>query len=267
MTWTFLALPTSTEDGANPVVINTDMVTYHPPMPEVHMGPLNDPNTSPIDWLRANSYDAPTYTLPMSRLQTIHATRPRAAFIALVRNSELSGMVHSIAQVEARFNSRKTHRYDWVFFNNEHFTDEFKAAVSNATSSTCYFETIPEKHWATPDWIDRSRYGVGRQYMGSIAVGKAELESYHQMCRWNAGLFALEARLQNYDWYWRVEPNVSFPLYSFDPSSLYHPNPTPFHTFYPLPTHSGPLCPLLRNFAPYSILPVAQIYLSLWSAQ
>lgn len=118
-------------------------------------------------------------------------------------------MVHSILQVEARFNSRKTHRYDWVFFNNEPFTEAFKSAVTNATASAVYFEQINESHWQMPEWIDKSRYDVGRQFQGSIGVGKAWLESYHQMCRWNSGLFAIEDRLMNYDWYWRVEPDVS----------------------------------------------------------
>jgi hypothetical protein len=47
--------------------------------------------------------------------------------------------------------------------------------------------------------------------MGSIGVGKAWLQSYHHMCRWNAGLFALEKRLAYYDFFWRVEPGVSLP--------------------------------------------------------
>ncbi|OTA61542.1 glycosyltransferase family 15 protein [Hypoxylon sp. EC38] len=119
-------------------------------------------------------------------------------------------MVSSILQIEARFNKRETHRYDWVFFNNEEFTEEFKATVSNATSSQCYFERIPEEHWSIPPWIDVTRFDVGRQFMGGIGVGKAWLQSYHHMCRWNAGIFASEKRLANYDWFWRVEPAVQF---------------------------------------------------------
>ncbi|KAI1799313.1 glycosyltransferase family 15 protein [Daldinia bambusicola] len=119
-------------------------------------------------------------------------------------------MVSSILQVEARFNRRETHRYDWVFFNNEEFTEEFKVTVSKATDSQCYFERIPEEHWSIPSWIDVTRFDVGRQFMGGIGVGKAWLQSYHHMCRWNAGIFASEKRLANYDWFWRVEPAVKF---------------------------------------------------------
>lgn len=177
---------------------------YLPPTPE------DVAATSPIEWLQENTLLQPIHSLPISRLESLIATRPSAALIALVRNSEEVGMVHSILQVEARFNSRKTHRYDWVFFNNEPFTDSFKAAITNATASTVHFEQINEKHWQMPEWIDQSRYDVGREYQGGISVGKAWLTSYHLMCRWNSGFFALENRLKNYDWYWRVEPDVQY---------------------------------------------------------
>ncbi|KAI1074207.1 glycosyltransferase family 15 protein [Whalleya microplaca] len=119
-------------------------------------------------------------------------------------------MVASVRQLEARFNGRVTHQYDWVFFNNEGFTDEFKMAMANATSSRCFFELIPAEHWSIPSWIDVTRFDVGRQFMGGIGVGKAWLQSYHHMCRWNAGIFALEERLADYDWFWRVEPAVQY---------------------------------------------------------
>ncbi|KAH7027998.1 nucleotide-diphospho-sugar transferase [Microdochium trichocladiopsis] len=90
-------------------------------------------------------------------------------------------MISSIIQVEARFNSRLIHHYDWVFFNNEPFTEHFKASILNVTSGDCFFETIPDKHWSIPEWIDKSRFGVGREFMGSIGVGKSWLESYHHI--------------------------------------------------------------------------------------
>ncbi|KAI0129723.1 glycosyltransferase family 15 protein [Xylariales sp. AK1849] len=183
---------------------------YSPPIAQLSVGSYVTKNGSPIDWLRQNTYDQPTHTLSHSRIEALIANRPRAAFLALVRNAEQDGMVNSILQVEARFNSRKTHRYDWIFFNDEPFTESFMSAVSNATGSLAHFEVIKPEHWVLPDWIDKSRYEVARHYLGGIGVGKAWMGSYHQMCRWNAGLFALEVRLQNYDWYWRVEPNIHY---------------------------------------------------------
>jgi mannosyltransferase len=34
--------------------------------------------------------------------------------------------------------------------------------------------------------------------------------SYHQMCRWNSGMFSEHPALAEYQYYWRVEPNVHF---------------------------------------------------------
>ncbi|KAK7754436.1 putative mannosyltransferase ktr4 [Diatrype stigma] len=185
---------------------------YSPPTPDNHLTGTTGRESArpdPVQWLRQNTYTS-LDQLSSKDIITLQETRPKAALISLVRNSELDAIVESIAQVEDRFNNRDTHHYDWVFFNNVEFTDEFKAIVSNATRSQCFFEVIPHEHWRIPDWIDRSRFDVGRQYMGGIGVGKAWLESYHHMCRWNSGLFALEKRLRLYDYYWRVEPGVEY---------------------------------------------------------
>ncbi|KAI0395482.1 glycolipid 2-alpha-mannosyltransferase-domain-containing protein [Xylariaceae sp. FL0594] len=181
---------------------------YLPPVAQLSAtGDSSRPD--PLEWLRRNTISN-TEEVHEQHQQSLVASRPKAAFISLVRNSEAEEMAYSIKQLEARFNNRSTHHYDWVFFNDEEFSLEFKAVVANATDSTCHFEIIPEEHWSVPSWIDTTRFDVGRQFMGSIGVGKAWLQSYHHMCRWNAGLFALEDRLAQYDFFWRVEPGVDF---------------------------------------------------------
>ncbi|KAI1777161.1 glycolipid 2-alpha-mannosyltransferase-domain-containing protein [Hypoxylon cercidicola] len=177
--------------------------SYTPPLPETFAGhTVQGERIDPIQWLRQNTIPAP-HKLLAHEMQALAESRPKAAFISLVRNEELEDMVASILQVESRFNGRDTHQYDWVFFNSEDFTEEFQAAISNSTSSRCYFERIPKEHWSIPSWVDETRFDVGRQ-------GKAWLQSDHHMCRWNAGIFALEERLADYDWYWRVESAVKF---------------------------------------------------------
>ncbi|KAI1768624.1 glycosyltransferase family 15 protein [Hypoxylon sp. FL1150] len=177
----------------------------------LYTAPTTATETGPTDAYTPPMADTPARrTLPAGEVQALIDSRPKAAFISLVRNEELQDMVASILQVESRFNGRATHQYDWVFFNNEEFTPEFQATVLQATNSRCFFEKIPVEHWRVPSWIDETRFSAGRQFMGGIGVGKAWLQSYHHMCRWNAGLFALEERLADYDWYWRVEPAVKF---------------------------------------------------------
>ncbi|KAI1821328.1 glycolipid 2-alpha-mannosyltransferase-domain-containing protein [Xylaria intraflava] len=181
---------------------------YLPPIAQLS-GENDSVKPDPLQWLRRNTFPN-IDEIPEQYRQSLLESRPKAAFIALVRNSEVEEMVYSMIQLEARFNNRSTHRYDWVFFNDENFSAEFVSAVVKATNSKCYFEVIPQEHWSVPSWIDTTRFDVGRQFMGSIGVGKAWLQSYHHMCRWNAGLFALEERLADYEFFWRVEPGVDF---------------------------------------------------------
>lgn len=47
------------------------------------------------------------------------------------------------------------------------------------------------------------------EYLGAIGVGKGWMISYRHMCRWNSGFFYRHPRLLDFDWYWRVEPDVS----------------------------------------------------------
>ena len=47
------------------------------------------------------------------------------------------------------------------------------------------------------------------EYLGAIGVGKGWMISYRHMCRWNSGFFYKHPRLRDFDWYWRVEPDVS----------------------------------------------------------
>ena len=166
--------------------------------------------------------------------------KPKAALISLVRNSELEGIVQSMTQLEWRWNRK--YNYPWVFFNDEEFSEEFKvrspplllsniclaldesdadckiyhqAATSNLTSAPCYYEVVPEAHWSLPDWIDEGRFMNSLEYLGAIGVGKGWMISYRHMCRWNSGFFYKHPRLLEFDWYWRVEPDVRHHSLSF----------------------------------------------------
>lgn len=83
-----------------------------------------------------------------------------------------------------------------------------QAATSNLTSAQTYYELIPTEHWSTPEWVDEDRYMNSLEYLGTIGVGKGWMLSYRNMCRWNSGFFYKHPRLKNFDYYWRVEPDV-----------------------------------------------------------
>ncbi|MCJ1354316.1 MAG: hypothetical protein MMC33_004304 [Icmadophila ericetorum] len=194
---------------------------------EVHIG-LTDPVTSPYHvfgplapkaptnphrWLLDNSGYKHTVLGDRGLLDSVKSLghtslRPRAAIVSLVRNSELQGLMNSIRQLEYRWN--RNYQYPWIFFNDEPFTDEFKQATQNLTSAKCYYEVVPKEHWSLPRWIDEDRFMNSLEYLGAIGVGKGWMISYRHMCRWNSGFFYRHPRLKDFDWYWRVEPDVHY---------------------------------------------------------
>lgn len=83
----------------------------------------------PLHWLKHNSnnkyavsanYKLPSAASPFAKV----STKPRAALISLVRNSELPGIMQSMRQLEYQWNRK--YNYPWIFFNDEPFSDEFK---------------------------------------------------------------------------------------------------------------------------------------------
>ena len=90
---------------------------------------------NPTKWLEQNSNDKfasqPGWNWPA--LPGQRSSRPRAALISLVRNSELSGIVQSMTQLEHHWNHK--YNYPWIFFNDEPFSDVFKVHSTFAIES------------------------------------------------------------------------------------------------------------------------------------
>lgn len=66
------------------------------------------------------------------------------------RNSDLWPFIDSMRQMEDRFNHWA--RYDYVFLNDEDFTDDFKLHTQAMTKSKCSYGKIDPEHWNQPDW-------------------------------------------------------------------------------------------------------------------
>ncbi|CAI4057806.1 hypothetical protein SUVZ_02G5880 [Saccharomyces uvarum] len=132
-------------------------------------------------------------------------SKPKACYVTLVRNSELKGLLSSIKYVEDKIN--KNFPYPWVFLNDEAFTEEFKEAVTKAVSSEVKFGILPKEHWSYPDWINETKAADARaEASGKYIYGGSE--SYRHMCRYQSGFFWRHPLLDEYDWYWRVEPEI-----------------------------------------------------------
>lgn len=138
--------------------------------------------------------------------QRIGQNLMKAAMVSLVRNEELEGMLASIHDVEERFNHG--YHYDWVFLNDEVFTPEFIMATSEATSGRAKYGKIESEQWSYPTGVDQQIVEKNRQDLEAQNIPHGSSESYRHMCRYQSGFFYKHPLVMEYDWYWRVEPNI-----------------------------------------------------------
>ncbi|GEQ72321.1 hypothetical protein JCM33374_g6008 [Metschnikowia sp. JCM 33374] len=136
----------------------------------------------------------------------IPGKRVKATFVSLARNSELYDLINAIRNVEDRFNRK--FNYDWVFLNDEPFTEEFKRVTSAIVSGTAKYGLVPEEHWSYPDFIDKKKAARARKAMSEAGIIYGDSESYRHMCRFESGFFFRHPLMEEYDWYWRVEPGI-----------------------------------------------------------
>ncbi|KZT01984.1 glycosyltransferase family 15 protein [Laetiporus sulphureus 93-53] len=134
--------------------------------------------------------------------------RANATLLMLVRNSELEKAMQSVRELEEKFN--RQFGYPWLFLNNVPFSKEFKEEMSKVVSGPATFAMIPPHHWYQPDWIDEDKATKSRDKMVEENIIYGGSVSYRNMCRFNSGFFYRHPLLQQYKWYWRVEPDVHF---------------------------------------------------------
>ncbi|KAK6460711.1 alpha-1,2-mannosyltransferase, partial [Scheffersomyces coipomensis] len=130
----------------------------------------------------------------------------KATFVSLARNSDLFALLDSIRQVEDRFN-RKFH-YDWVFLNDQPFDDAFIEATTALCSGKTKYGLIPKENWGYPAWIDQEKAALTRERMREAKIIYGHSESYRHMCRFESGFFWRQAAMEEYEYYWRVEPDI-----------------------------------------------------------
>ncbi|KAI9879326.1 MAG: hypothetical protein M1830_008847 [Pleopsidium flavum] len=162
-----------------------------------------DPNLDPTEEPEGPLWRADDYAPDNPNSPRINAT-----LLSLVRNSELGGMIQSMRDLERTWNSK--FNYPWTFFNDEPFTEEFKKRTQAETKAKCFYEIIPDDHWAVPSWINNDLFQESAEILKEQDVQYSNLMSYHQMCRWNSGMFYKHPALANTRYYWRIEPKVHF---------------------------------------------------------
>lgn len=166
----------------------------------------------------AAATSAPTSSNPLQSLSAKISPDQRlnATFVTLARNSDLWEIVKSIRQVEDRFN--RNYGYDWVFLNDKPFDTTFKKVTSALISGKTHYGEIPQEHWSFPPHIDQDKARKVREDMAERKIIYGDSVSYRHMCRFESGFFFRQPLMNQFEWYWRVEPSIE--LYcdiSYDP--------------------------------------------------
>lgn len=132
--------------------------------------------------------------------------RANATFVSLARNEDLWELIESIRAVEDRFNRK--FKYDWVFLNDKPFDENFKKVTTNMISGKTHYDLIPKEYWSFPDWIDKDRAALVREEMREKKVIYGDSISYRHMCRFESGFFWRVPVMNQFKYYWRVEPGI-----------------------------------------------------------
>ncbi|KAK6066299.1 glycolipid 2-alpha-mannosyltransferase [Seiridium cupressi] len=164
------------------------------------------PSTSHQDLAEAPMAMTPADPGWNNLLGTAPGPRMNATFVTLARNADVWEIARSIRQVEDRFNRR--YNYDWVFLNDKPFDATFKKVTSALVSGKTHYGEIPKEHWSFPEWIDQDKAKKVREDMAQRKIIYGDSVSYRHMCRFESGFFFRQPLMQNYEWYWRVEPSV-----------------------------------------------------------
>lgn len=133
--------------------------------------------------------------------------REKGVYVTLARNEDLYSLTRTIQTVEDRHNNR--YHYDWVFLNDVPFTDEFIRVTSALASGTTKYGLIPKEHWSVPDWIDKDKLTSALAEMTERKIIYGGSTTYRHMCRFNSGFFWQHPLLDEYDWYWRVDTDIT----------------------------------------------------------
>ncbi|CCK69373.1 mannosyltransferase YUR1 KNAG_0C02620 [Huiozyma naganishii CBS 8797] len=134
--------------------------------------------------------------------------RENATLLMLVRNMELEGALDSMKSLEDSFN--RMYHYDWTFMNDVPFSPEFIEATTAMASGRTQYALIPSEDWDRPQWINETRFEEALNTMEEDGVLYGNSKSYRNMCRFNSGYFFRQKILDDYDYYFRVEPDVRY---------------------------------------------------------
>lgn len=141
-------------------------------------------------------------------LISIVSAKQNAVIMILCRNSDKNDIAKTLTNFEEKFN--KKHQYPYVFLNDQEFTEDFKETLNSVTQHRADYGIIAPEDWDMPKNINLKKAQDYWTVMRQQGVPYAETMSYHNMCRYFSRTFYKHPLVQKYEYYWRIEPSVTF---------------------------------------------------------
>ncbi|AAS51968.1 ADR048Wp [Eremothecium gossypii ATCC 10895] len=126
----------------------------------------------------------------------------RAAFVVLAREEDLWSLVTSIRHVEDRFNAR--YHYDWVFVGATPLSEKFQTVTRSLVSGRARFCVAQAAAREYPPAVEKERAGKATTALAESGVSIEQV----LLWRFHAGYLALLPEMQEYEYYWYVEPDI-----------------------------------------------------------
>lgn len=141
--------------------------------------------------------------------------KQNATFVMLARNQEIDDVIKTLENIEIKFN--QWFQYPYVFLNDVPFEESFQQQVLKTVSvpkNMVQFGVLNLKtEWTFKDENTekgQSKINVLLKDQEDRGLLYGGMASYHKMCRFYAGFFQDHELLKTFDYYWRIEPDVTF---------------------------------------------------------
>ncbi|CAL9729986.1 probable mannosyltransferase Ktr5p [Monosporozyma unispora] len=187
--------------------------------PDVNVGLLNSYQAT--DTHRDSVFNKETGCNDIEQyLQQEGYIRQNATILMLTRNHEIDDVISSLDSIESHFN--QWFQYPYTFLNDVPFEDEFEEKIREHTDAKIEFGVLESEEWEFPEPNEEKGQDMSKnnatstfiddviRLQGDRGILYGNMKSYHQMCRFYSGKFYHNKLVKQYDWYWRLEPDIDF---------------------------------------------------------
>ncbi|KAI7818253.1 nucleotide-diphospho-sugar transferase [Gamsiella multidivaricata] len=135
----------------------------------------------------------------------LQVKRANGVFVILTHEDELQKARETVRQIEDRFN--RDRNYPWIVLTPLPLTTRSRNLISQLTKGTTTFGTIPHEQWRLPKWIEAAMVRNGDYAKMRLGMNKTSLLERHRW-RYMSGFLAQHKLLDQYEFFWRVDPGV-----------------------------------------------------------